>query len=60
MKCLRCDGLLVQDQVWDPGEALGALSIWRCLNCGETVEWGILKNRYRLTYLQTNSQGKRV
>ena len=53
MKCLRCEGLIVQDQVWDPDEAVGTLTVWRCLNCGETVDWGILKNRQKMEHLMT-------
>lgn len=58
MECQRCQGLIVQDQVWDPDEALQSLSIWRCLNCGETVDWRILKNRYQLEHLKMSVDGK--
>lgn len=58
MGCRRCQGLIVQDQVWDPEEALQSLSIWRCVNYGETVDWGILKNRYQLEHLKMSVDGK--
>jgi len=35
----------MSDQVYNSDEALYVLSIWRCLNCGETFDSLILKNR---------------
>jgi hypothetical protein len=45
MNCPRCEGLLMNDQVYNADEALYVLSIWRCLNCGETFDSMILQNR---------------
>jgi hypothetical protein len=45
MHCPRCEGLLIGDQVYNQNEALSVLSIWRCLNCGETFDPMILQNR---------------
>ena len=36
---------MVNDRVYDPEEAVFDLSIWRCLNCGETIDPLILRNR---------------
>ena len=47
MFCPRCHGLMVNDQVYDPDEAILDLPIWRCVNCGETVDSLILQNRLR-------------
>ena len=47
MICPRCEGLLISDQVYHPEEALYVLSIWRCLNCGETFDPMIVENRTR-------------
>jgi hypothetical protein len=45
MNCPRCEGLLMSDQVYNSNEALYVLSIWRCLNCGDTFDSMILHNR---------------
>ena len=45
MNCPRCEGLLMSDQVYNADEGLYVLSIWRCLNCGESFDSMILKNR---------------
>ncbi len=45
MNCPRCEGLLMSDQVYNADEALYVLSIWRCLNCGETFDSMVLRNR---------------
>lgn len=47
MNCLKCHGLMVHDRVYAAEEAIFNLSIWRCLNCGETVDPLILQNRMR-------------
>ncbi len=46
MNCPRCQGLMVNDQLYNPDEALYVLSIWRCLNCGETFDPISIRNRY--------------
>lgn len=45
MNCPRCEGLLMSDQVYNADEALYVLSVWRCLNCGDTFDSMILQNR---------------
>ena len=47
MNCPRCHGLMVYDRIYDPDEGMMELPIWRCLNCGETVDPLIVKNRLR-------------
>ena len=49
MKCSRCQGLVVKDQLYDPDGPYLQIGILRCLNCGETtyipkkkIEAGIL------------------
>lgn len=37
MKCSRCQGLVVQDQLYDPDGPYLHIEILRCLNCGETT-----------------------
>ncbi|RMH32506.1 MAG: hypothetical protein D6690_13520 [Nitrospirae bacterium] len=45
MKCRRCQGLMVKDKVYDPDGQFLHLDIWRCINCGETVDPTILQAR---------------
>ncbi|MCA9470511.1 MAG: hypothetical protein MRJ96_06170 [Nitrospirales bacterium] len=45
MKCKRCEGLMVFDRIYGPDEAIFDLPIWRCLNCGATVDPLILQKR---------------
>jgi len=45
MNCPRCQGLLISDHLYNKNEALYVLSIWRCLNCGETFDSMIIRNR---------------
>ncbi len=47
MNCSKCHGLMVSDQAYAAEEAIFNLSIWRCLNCGETVDPLILQNRLK-------------
>ncbi|MCA9464762.1 MAG: hypothetical protein KC643_04875 [Nitrospira sp.] len=58
MKCPRCEGLLVQDQSWNTYETLPMLPIWRCLNCGETLEEGILLNRQKVKHQALGISGR--
>ncbi len=37
MKCSRCQGLVVRDQLYDPDGPYLQIAILRCLNCGETT-----------------------
>ena len=45
MKCRRCQGLMVLDKIYDPDGQFLHIDIWRCLNCGETVDPTILQAR---------------
>lgn len=45
MTCPRCQGLLISDYLYSKDEALSVLYIWRCLNCGETFDSLIIRNR---------------
>ena len=47
MRCGRCRGLLVVDYFIDMQDNSGHLWLraWRCVNCGEVVEPGILRHR---------------
>jgi uncharacterized Zn finger protein len=43
MKCHRCSGSMVYEKVYrEEGECFG----WRCIDCGEIIDYVILKNRY--------------
>ena len=37
MKCQRCQGLAVRDEIFDPDGPYLHIAVLRCLNCGETV-----------------------
>ena len=43
MKCKRCQGLMVIDKIYDPDGQVFQIDIWRCLNCGETIDADILR-----------------
>ena len=47
MECPRCQGLMVQDVCEDLRDETGALTFhcWRCIQCGEILDPGILANR---------------
>lgn len=47
MACRRCRGLTVVDHFIDMQDDRGHLWLcaWRCVNCGDVVEPGILRNR---------------
>lgn len=45
MACPRCQGLLISDYLYNQDEALSVLYIWRCINCGETFDPLIIRNR---------------
>ena len=48
MRCKRCHGLMVVDFYVDMQDSYGDLWLraWRCVNCGEVVEPGILQHRF--------------
>lgn len=45
MMCLRCEGLMVQDDFFELLESNRRLAIWRCVRCGEVVDPSIVANR---------------
>lgn len=47
MACERCQGLMVQDDFFDLRESVRRLVVWRCVQCGEMVDPGIVTNRRR-------------
>jgi len=49
MKCTRCEGLMVFDRLYGPDEAIFDLPIWRCLNCGSSVDPLVLQKRLSVT-----------
>ncbi len=55
MNCPRCEGLMVNDQLYNPAEAQYVIAIWRCLNCGETIDPISIRNRY----FQEHPEGSR-
>jgi hypothetical protein len=47
MTCVRCQGLMIVDSFIDMEEDTGQLwlSAWRCLNCGQVHDPGLIRNR---------------
>ena len=45
MHCLRCHGLMMTIWLEDAASSTGCFSGWRCLLCGEVVDFGIKANR---------------
>ncbi len=46
MTCQRCDGFMVNEDLMDLLESKEMLCRgWRCINCGETVDHLVIKNR---------------
>ncbi len=44
MKCHRCNGTMAFERFYsEEGDFLG----WRCVVCGEVIDYVILVNRYR-------------
>lgn len=44
MTCPKCEGLMVSEDIF-VGSDSRFIPIFRCLNCGEIIDAGILKNR---------------
>lgn len=42
--CARCGGLMLHDPL--PGRFWQPFPTYRCVNCGEVVDWQIVVNRY--------------
>jgi hypothetical protein len=49
MPCLRCGGLMIQDDFFELRESHHRLTVWRCVLCGEMVDPVIAANRRRHT-----------
>jgi len=49
MQCIRCRGLMVQDQFYDLFDDSGHLHVraWRCICCGNVLDRQILNNRLK-------------
>lgn len=45
MICIRCEGRMVHERFLDLFDGEYAFMGWRCLNCGEIHDHGILSNR---------------
>lgn len=47
MRCKRCHGMVVVDAFLDGSldERMSGLGGWRCINCGEWLDIGVLRNR---------------
>ena len=45
MTCQRCHGLMVNDRVFDVEAQFLELPIWRCVNCGESLDPILMRNR---------------
>jgi len=47
MGCKRCQGLMVSDAFIDMDDDSGYLwlGVWRCVNCGEVIDFGVDQNR---------------
>lgn len=54
MTCLRCEGLMIQDEFFDLHESERRLAVWRCVLCGAMVDPVIAANR-RLTLSRVES-----
>ena len=58
MTCVRCQGLMIQQQIIDSHDewSEGWISVLRCLNCGEILDSLVLnnrKNRFNPSYSRT-------
>ena len=57
MKCPRCDGFMVGDELMDLLDSQEILCDgWRCINCGETVDPIVLENRKNPDRVPTTSK----
>ena len=45
MTCSRCQGFMVGKQLFDLGDVLIHINVWRCTNCGDITDQVILTNR---------------
>lgn len=44
-RCLRCDGLMVPTGLVGVPDSTRSLPAWRCVNCGDVVDFAILQHR---------------
>ncbi|HBH87671.1 MAG TPA: hypothetical protein DDY17_08755 [Syntrophaceae bacterium] len=52
MKCLRCGGLMIYEEFYNPQESFSGL---KCLICGEAIDPIILENRKLISTIQRMS-----
>ncbi len=45
MKCPRCKGFMLQDKIIDLDGPFHHIPIWRCINCGGTLDLAIRKGQ---------------
>jgi hypothetical protein len=45
MKCMRCRGFMVPDQIFDALNTEATGQVWRCVSCGDVVDALILSHR---------------
>jgi len=45
MICIRCEGWMLRERFLDLLDGESAFMGWRCINCGEIHDHGILSNR---------------
>jgi len=58
MKCIRCQGVMVEEWIFTRKE--GGTSMSRCLNCGNLIDGVVISNRGRSSVcFQEAQNGKR-
>jgi len=58
MKCQRCQGLTVRDEIFDPDGPYLHIAVLRCLNCGETVYVDNQKSSTKEDHSKQNEKNK--
>ena len=61
MICSRCQGLMTVDSFIDMEEDTGQLwlAAWRCVNCGQVTDPGIIRNRRNVPIDADRCRGRR-
>ena len=61
MICSRCQGLMTVDSFIDMEEDTGQLwlSAWRCVNCGQVTDPGMIRNRRNQPIDDDRCRGRR-
>jgi hypothetical protein len=54
MECRRCNGMMVGERFYGPGDPFWG---WRCIQCGEIFDVVILENRSQSATAEGWSQG---